>query len=122
MLDEPEIQCQPSKLQQVFFNIIKNSIEAMSDYSDQKDPEILINLFQEADKLHLEFKDNGPGIPQNVQKQIFEPFYTTKPVDRGTGLGMSVAHFIITNTHNGTIEIKSEPGKFTTFIVKLPIS
>ena len=70
----------------------------------------------------VEIEDNGPGMDEDVRKRIFEPFFTTKDVGIGTGLGLSVSYFIVTNNHGGTIEIKSQKDKGSAFIIKLPIS
>ncbi len=67
-------------------------------------------------------EDNGGGIPENVRKRIFEPFFTTKEVGQGTGLGLSVSYFIITNNHQGQMEVQCQPGHGTTFTLRLPLS
>jgi signal transduction histidine kinase len=67
----------------------------------------------------MEISDNGPGMDAKVQRRIFEPFYTTK--GPGTGLGLSVSYYIITRNHNGSIGVKSQPGKGAAFTVKLPL-
>jgi signal transduction histidine kinase len=69
----------------------------------------------------IEVEDNGPGMDEDVRKRIFEPFFTTKDVGIGTGLGLSVSYFIITNNHGGAMEIKSRKDQGSTFIIKLPI-
>jgi signal transduction histidine kinase len=69
----------------------------------------------------IEIQDNGPGMADTVRKHIFEPFFTTKEVGSGTGLGLSVSYFIITERHQGTIDVKSAPGKGSNFIIKLPL-
>jgi signal transduction histidine kinase len=66
-------------------------------------------------------QDNGPGIPSSVQRHIFEPFFTTKDVGKGTGLGLSVSYFIITEHHEGTIEVESSPEDGSCFTIKLPL-
>ncbi len=68
----------------------------------------------------VEIEDNGLGMDEDISKHIFEPFYTTKPVGTGTGLGMSVSYFIITENHGGTIEVESAPGKGAKFTIRLP--
>ncbi|MNP75292.1 Sporulation kinase E [compost metagenome] len=61
------------------------------------------------------------GIPETVRKRIFEPFFTTKEVGQGTGLGLSVSYFIITNNHKGQMEVQSKPGQGTCFTLRLPL-
>ena len=71
------------------------------------------------DKVRIEIKDNGPGMDEATRKKAFEPFFTTKNVGDGTGLGLSVSYYIISEA-NGTISIESEPGKGTSFIIQMP--
>jgi signal transduction histidine kinase len=78
-------------------------------------------------KIHSEnaevtITDSGSGMPEEVQKQIFDPFYTTKEVGRGSGQGLAIVHDVITNKHGGSIYVESELGKGTTFIIQLPLS
>ena len=72
------------------------------------------------DRVKIEIKDDGKGIPQKVLNKIFDPFFTTKPVGKGTGLGLSISYKIIEN-HGGQISVESEEGKGTTFIIVLPV-
>ncbi|MDD9301349.1 MAG: hypothetical protein HUK40_02975 [Desulfobacter sp.] len=65
--------------------------------------------------------DNGPGMDKKVRQRIFEPFYTTKEIGDGTGLGLSVSYFIIAENHGGTIDVVSDPGKGCTFVIELPV-
>ena len=69
----------------------------------------------------VEIKDNGPGMPDEIRRRIFEPFFTTKGKGLGTGLGLSVSYFIISENHKGTIAVESTPGKGTKFIIELPL-
>ena len=66
-------------------------------------------------------RDNGSGIPDNVKEKIFQPFFTTKPTGVGTGLGLSLSYDIVTKGHGGRLEVKTEEGKFTEFIIHLPV-
>ncbi len=132
--DLPEILCEGQKLQQVFLNILKNGAQAMSLYSEQLTeegrfgykPGFRISLknapaedFLQAGIL-IEIEDNGPGMSDEVRKRIFEPFFTTKPIGEGTGLGLSVSYFIITETHGGSLRVESSAGKGARFIIRLP--
>ena len=119
----PLVFCEPSKIQQVFLNIIKNGVEVMAEFKENmpEPPEFFIR-FSVADKMAIiEIKNNGPGMTENVRKRVFEPFYTTKSPNRGTGLGLSVAFFIIVEDHKGELSVESAPGHGTNFIIKLPI-
>ena len=71
--------------------------------------------------MRIEIEDNGPGMTEAVRKRVFEPFFTTKPVGVGTGLGLSVLFFIITENHGGEMNVVSEPGKGANFIIRLPL-
>lgn len=117
--DFPPIPCEKTKIQQVFFNVLKNGAEAMSE-ANVVAPMFIIRYFRERDMAVIEIRDNGPGIPEETRKRIFEPFFTTKEVGRGTGLGLSVSYFIIKENHNGEMTVESSPGKGTAFIIKLP--
>ncbi len=119
----PLVSCEASKIQQVFFNIIKNGTEAMFDAWDSKGekPEFFIRFFVENKMAVIEITDNGPGMEKKLQEKIFEPFFTTKAPGKGTGLGLSVSYFIVAEDHKGELMVFSSPGKGTSFIIKLPI-
>jgi PAS domain S-box-containing protein len=117
----PEIKCDSSKIQQVFLNILINGAHAMAEVSNLNKPEFQININHKRGLLKIEICDNGPGIPTNIRGKIFEPFFSTKEVGVGTGLGLSVSYFIITDLHKGTLEVRSREGKGTTFIICIPI-
>ena len=70
----------------------------------------------------IEIEDNGPGIDEDIQRRIFEPFFTTKKVGIGTGLGLSVCYFIITENHKGNLTVSSKQGENTKFTISLPKS
>jgi signal transduction histidine kinase len=72
--------------------------------------------------IRAEISDNGPGMREKERKRVFEPFFTTKTVGEGTGLGLAVSYFIVTENHKGSIEVESSPGQGTKFIIQLPIS
>ena len=70
--------------------------------------------------VEVRIRDNGNGIPPEVRDRIFNPFFTTKPTGQGTGLGLSISHDIVVQQHHGQLEVNSEPGRFTEFVVRLP--
>ncbi len=118
----PKIICNSSQLQQVFFNLMQNAAQAMASWCEMgNSPQIELTLQPQGHMLLIEVADNGPGIDTETQKRIFEPFFTTKDVGFGTGLGLSVSYFIITENHGGQIEIESAVGKGAKFRVFLPL-
>ncbi|RLB93741.1 MAG: hypothetical protein DRH26_03140 [Deltaproteobacteria bacterium] len=122
----PMVVCTGSEIQQVLFNVLNNGAHAMSEKQAlDKDyqPKFCLKLSKEieANMVRIEVIDNGPGIDIETCKRVFEPFFTTKPVGVGTGLGLSVSYFIITENHKGTMEVESELGKGTNFIIRLPL-
>jgi len=117
----PEIFCEASKIQQVFLNILSNGAQAMAANPGQTVPHFILRVKRAAEKACVEIEDNGPGMEAAVRKRIFEPFYTTKSVGVGTGLGLSVSYFIITENHGGTLSVTSAPGAGSCFTIQLPI-
>ena len=115
----PPVMCDGSKLQQVFLNILSNGAQAMSE--TDRAPEFTLSLSRVGAQAVIRIEDNGPGIPDGIRKRIFEPFFTTKEIGVGTGLGLSVSYFIITNHHKGSLEVESEPGKGAVFIIRIPV-
>jgi two-component system, NtrC family, sensor kinase len=116
--DLPPIRGRSQDLQQAFINILLNSIQAMKDLSGEN--VITIRTGPGPDGyIRIDFSDTGIGIKPEDMKYIFDPFYTTKPVGRGTGLGLSLVYGII-RTHGGYVEVKSEINIGTTFSIYLP--
>ena len=115
----PPIKGRNQDLQQVFINILLNSIQAMKDLSEENIISIRTGPGPNG-YIRVDFSDTGTGIKPEDMKNIFDPFYTTKAVGRGTGLGLSLVYGII-RTHGGYIEVKSEINKGTTFSIYLPI-
>jgi signal transduction histidine kinase len=111
----PRLMAYGSELNQVWTNLIDNAVDAV-----QGKGKICIGTFHEDNQLVVEIVDNGPGIPKDVQAHMFEPFYTTKPVGSGTGLGLIISNRIVADRHGGEIEFESKPGE-TRFKVRLPL-
>lgn len=117
-----DVFCNPSKLQQVFFNLLYNGAQAMDSFTVNDDqPTFIISIRREKEVLEIQFEDNGPGMDPLISKRIFEPFFTTKDTGKGIGLGLSVSYFIITDEHQGNMMVQSTPGKGTIFIIQLPL-
>jgi signal transduction histidine kinase len=111
----PRIMAYGSELNQVWTNLIDNAIHAVNGTG-----KICIGTSLEDNQLVVEIVDNGPGIPPEVQSHLFEPFYTTKPIGSGTGLGLIISNRIVADRHGGEIEFESKPGE-TRFKVRLPV-
>lgn len=115
----PQMAVDAGQLQQVFLNLIINAEYEMIRCNGRGN--LTIKTEKEGEIIRISVEDNGPGIPETTMEKIFTPFFTTKGVGEGTGLGLSVCHGIVTE-HNGKIYARSEPGKGATFIVELPVT
>ncbi len=116
----PLVPCDPSQIQQVLLNLLKNGAHAMAS-ANTKAPRFIIRSAKDNHWIRLEIEDNGPGMPEETRRRIFEPFFTTKKVGEGTGLGLSVSYFIITQTHHGELTVRSGPHG-TLFTIHLPLT
>ncbi|MCP4119285.1 MAG: PAS domain-containing protein [Desulfobacteraceae bacterium] len=120
--DMVNIPCDLTKIQQVILNILKNGAQAMGENRDEgKKPCFVLRIRKARGTGIIEIEDNGPGMDESIRKRVFEPFFTTKPVGVGTGLGLSVSYFIITENHGGSLAVESSPGKGARFIIRLPL-
>lgn len=113
--NQTEVPAYPGELNQVWTNLIDNAIDAMDEEGTLK-----VSVRVEGAQACVSIADNGSGIPEEVLPRIFEPFFSTKDVGQGTGLGLEIAHRIVTQTHQGTIAVSSQPGK-TEFVIRLPL-
>ncbi|HSG45745.1 MAG TPA: ATP-binding protein [Anaerolineales bacterium] len=113
--DLPHIQAYASELNQVWTNIIDNAVDAMDGNG-----QIILRTYEDHNDVVVEIIDSGPGIPKDVQSRIYEPFFTTKPPGKGTGLGLHISHDIIANRHHGQLLVESKPGE-TKFKAVLPV-
>ncbi|MEP6513902.1 MAG: 7TM diverse intracellular signaling domain-containing protein, partial [Parafilimonas sp.] len=115
-----DIECYPGKLNQVFMNLINNGVQAITAKPQKQDESIEIRTRNdEENNIEISIKDTGIGMSEDTKHKIYEPFFTTKEVGEGTGLGMAIV-FKIVQSHQGKIEIISEPGKGAEFIITLP--
>lgn len=116
--DIPLVNCYAGQLNQVFMNILSNAIDALQEKGDL----IIIRTQTVEDNwAKISIIDNGSGIAENIRKKLYDPFFTTKEVGKGTGLGMAISYQIVVEKHGGVIECVSELGKGTEFIIKIPI-
>jgi len=113
--DTPRVCAYGSELNQVWTNLIDNAIDAMNGSG-----ELRIRTWRELDCAAVAIADSGPGIPEQIRSRIYDPFFTTKGVGEGTGLGLDTVRRIV-QKHHGSIELKTKPGE-TKFIVRLPIN
>lgn len=115
----PSVTCTEKEIQQVILNLIVNAAHALVVTKDLRPPVITIRTRFEKRWAKIEISDNGPGIEEKNRGKVFEPFFTTKPVGTGTGLGLAVSYMIITNLHQGSMELNTQPGEGTTFVIRL---
>ncbi|MEH2055483.1 MAG: hybrid sensor histidine kinase/response regulator [Nostoc sp.] len=123
----PQIYCYLGQMNQVFMNILANAIDALDEAIIQgKISNVIpqIKIATEIDSKQLvviRIADNGVGIPERLKKRLFEPLFTTKNVGKGTGLGLSIAYQIVVEKHKGVLDVNSQPGVGTEFIIKIPM-
>ena len=115
--DLPPVEIDPPRIEQVFLNLIANARDALEHTPN---PIIIITAGLRGDRLVLAVSDNGPGIPEANLDKVLNPFFTTKEVGKGTGVGLSVSHGIIKG-HHGSLEIKNCPEGGASFIIELPL-
>ncbi|MCX4626212.1 MULTISPECIES: ATP-binding protein [unclassified Streptomyces] len=115
----PDVPAYPAELNQVWTNIIDNAVFAIG--STGGEGTLTVRTAREGDRLLVEFRDTGPGIPADIRSRIFDPFFTTKPVGEGTGLGLDISWRIVVNKHHGSLQVESAPGD-TRFQVLLPLT
>ncbi|TAE69124.1 MAG: PAS domain S-box protein [Oscillatoriales cyanobacterium] len=116
----PLVECYAGQLNQVFMNIIANAIDALQEPLPNS-AIIRISTEVEGNFAAIRIADNGAGITDQVKQRIFDPFYTTKPIGSGTGMGLAISHSIIVEKHKGEIKCFSVVGKGTEFTIKIPI-
>lgn len=128
----PMVECFAGQLNQVFMNLLANAIDALEE-SSQENPaqdlqarpySITVTTEVSDDNHHIQIRiaDNGPGISSEVMPEIFEQYFTTKPVGKGTGIGLAISHQIIANRHSGQLSVSSELGEGAEFVITLPVA
>jgi len=113
----PPVRCIPAQVNQVLMNLLVNAAQAIENHGT-----ITVRSGADGELAWIEIEDTGKGIPPEIQKRIFEPFYTTKPVGKGTGLGLSLSYDIIVKRHGGRFDVRSEPNHGSCFRISLPLS
>jgi signal transduction histidine kinase len=121
----PLVECYAGQLNQVFMNILVNAIDALEEiYAEDRGQPLQIKICTVVlndQWVKISIADNGTGIPQAIQQSIFNPFFTTKPIGKGTGMGMSISYQIITERHDGKLQCFSSPNEGTEFVIQIPI-
>ena len=115
----PRIPAYPGELNQVWTTLVDTAVSAMNSTGGEGTLTVRTALVR--DQLMVEFRDTGPGVPQEIRSRIFDPFFTTKPVGAGTGLGLDISWRIVVNKHGGDLRVESVPGD-TRFQVRLPLT
>ena len=123
---DPELGPVPgtaNELEQVLLNLLKNAAQAIHQRPEDSEPgRITLRTRLNPPWAEIQVEDNGIGMSESVRKRTFEPFFTTKEIGQGTGLGLSVSYFIITNNHKGQMEVQSTLGQGTCFTLRLPLA
>jgi signal transduction histidine kinase len=122
--DAGMIDLYPQEITRVFLNLISNGFYAATKRKQTGDetfePTLSATTKSLGNSVEIRIRDNGTGIPLEVKEKMFNPFFTTKPAGEGTGLGLSMSHDIVVKQHGGKIDVDTEPGAFTEFIITLP--
>ena len=121
----PQTACLAVELGQVFLNILVNAVHAVASKvggaSVDKKGRIRISTRRDGDQVEIRISDSGTGIPEDIRDRVFDPFFSTKGVGKGTGQGLAISYDVVTQKHGGTLSFESQPGEGTTFIIRLPI-
>jgi signal transduction histidine kinase len=122
--DAGMVDLYPQEITRVFLNLISNGFYAATKRKetagDGFEPTLSAATRSLSNRVEIRIRDNGTGIPEEVKERMFNPFFTTKPAGEGTGLGLSMSHDIVVKQHGGKIDVATEPGVFTEFIITLP--
>jgi signal transduction histidine kinase len=122
--DAGTVDLYPQEITRVFLNLISNGFYAATKRKESSngdfEPTLSATTRSLGNRVEIRIRDNGTGIPQQVKEKMFNPFFTTKPAGEGTGLGLSMSHDIVVKQHGGKIDVDTEPGAFTEFIITLP--
>jgi C4-dicarboxylate-specific signal transduction histidine kinase len=118
------VKVQPQEMGRVLLNLFNNAFYAVHKQAEQVNgqfvPQVRVQTRRLDGAVEIRVSDNGPGIPADVREKIYEPFYTTKPPDEGTSLGLSLSRDIVVQGHGGRLTVGSEEGRGATFVVTLP--
>ena len=119
------VPCVPGELNEAILHLVRNAAQAIAETVKTASPQkgrITVRARRDADKVEIRVEDSGIGIPQEIRSRVFDPFFTTRPVGQGSGQGLAIAHAIIVQGHGGTITFETQPGRGTTFVIRLPLA
>ncbi|MBD2181634.1 PAS domain S-box protein [Planktothrix sp. FACHB-1355] len=126
--DLPLVECYPGLLNQVFMNLFANAIDALEELERSKvdtlspsHPTIIIRTEVVGQRVRISVADNGPGMTEEVRRRLYDPFFTTKSVGQGIGLGLSICYQIVVEKHRGQLNCISQPGKGAEFVIEIPV-
>jgi signal transduction histidine kinase len=122
LADLPPVVCHIGDLNQVVLNLVVNAAHAIEDAGGDEPGTITVRTAVDGDDAVITVSDTGSGIPKHVRDRIFEPFYTTKEVGRGSGQGLALSRSIVADRHSGSIEVETAVGAGTTFSVRVPLA
>ena len=117
----PPVPCFPGEFNQAILNLLVNAVHAIEETGIDGKGLITVRTRKLGNQVEIRISDTGVGIPEAIRKKIFDPFFTTKEPGKGTGQGLAISHTMITKKQGGTINVESEPGKGTTFIICMPL-
>jgi two-component system, NtrC family, sensor kinase len=122
----PDVKVIPQDIGRVLLNLFTNAFYATQEKSKQSQPagykpSVTVTTINSGNFVEISVKDNGTGIPDAIKGKILQPFFTTKPTGEGTGLGLSLSYDIIVKAHGGTLNIETEEGQWSKFIIQLPL-
>ncbi len=119
--DLPLIPCIATEIEKVLINLLANAFQSINENKSKRPPVIIIRSVQEDTMVRVEVEDSGPGINAATQRRLFEPFFTTRQVGEGMGIGLSISYMVITYNHEGTMDVESDPEKGSKFIFRIPL-
>ncbi|MHC1725408.1 MAG: sensor histidine kinase [Syntrophobacteraceae bacterium] len=123
--DLPLVPCLPGEFNQVILNMIINATHAIAERAaadKEAKGTITVSTHARGEFAAIRISDTGAGIPENIRSRIFDPFFATKEVGKGTGQGLAISHSVIVDKHGGSIDFETETGLGNTFMIRLPLS
>ena len=119
----PPVQCHGGEINQAVLNILLNGAHAVADVvkATGQRGRLSVRTWRDRHEVVIAIADTGGGIPTHIREQIYDPFFTTKPVGLGTGQGLAIARSVVVDKHRGSLTFETEPGAGTTFFLRIPI-